>query len=394
MDMHLALVVDEDAEVRQRAAQELAVLGFESVARAPNDPGLVEHVQRQPGLVLQGISEGQCHNPLALHEHLAEHANTAKLLLLGSSHRDPRLIRSIADHARSQHLVVVGQLNRPPNLPQLASVCRPLLLAQPVTAKPTAVPVAPSMPTRRNLMDAIQSDLIRPWFQPIFCAKTQRIIRWEVLARWQREDGSYCPATQFIRMAERTGLIDKLFQRVMIRALHDARVWQDLGKPSRLSLNLSMANLDNPRLVDDLISAVIDTGLDPQSVTLEVTENAVAGCLERMLANISRLRLAGFPVSIDDFGTGISGLSQLSAIPFTELKLDRQFVRGIPNDQVNQLICRNVISMAHDLGMQVVAEGIETQDEANWMIDLGADELQGFLYARPMSGGDVLRFLG
>ena len=166
MDMHLALVVDEDAEVRHLAAQELAVLGFESCAWAPDDPGLVEHVQRQPGLVIQGIAERQACNPLALHEHLAEHATTAKLLLAGSN-RDPRLIRSIADHARAQHLSVVGQLQRPLNLPQLASVCRPLLLARPVAAKPTAVPVAPSMPTRRNLMDAIQSDLIRPWFQPV-----------------------------------------------------------------------------------------------------------------------------------------------------------------------------------------------------------------------------------
>lgn len=397
MNLQLALVVDDDPDLRRDAAQQLTVLGYEAIAQAPHDPGLDRAIQRQPGLVLQGLvlqgfTAGQTNNPLALHEKLAAQRSTAKLLLAGAG--DPRLVRSIADHARAHRLSVAGHLRRPLCGAQLSEVCRRLMLARPVTATPAAVSAALTMPTRRDLIDAIQSDLIRPWFQPIFHAATHRVARWEVLARWPREDGSYCPPSQFIRMAERTGLIDRLFQRVLTRALADARRWQDLGQPSQLALNLSMSNLRNPQLVDDLLAAVSNTGIPPHHVTLEITENAVAGSRELMLANISRLRLAGFPISIDDFGTGISGLRQLSTIPFTELKLDQHFVRNIPQDAIKQHICRNIITMAHDMGMQVVAEGIESVEEAQMMIDMDADELQGYLYAYPMPAGDVMRFLG
>ena len=197
----------------------------------------------------------------------------------------------------------------------------------------------------------------------------------------------------FIPMAEEHGLIDPLTQQVFQLALRQAGTWKLRGHHIKLTFNLFMDSLVDISLPDRLLQWVAEAGLEPVRVTLELTESRLMDQPRATLEVLTRLRLNGFGLSIDDFGTGHSSLDKLKLLPFTELKVDRAFVHGASLDPVSSVILKTSVHIAHSLGMTVVAEGVETEDDIAYATELGCDELQGYGVARPMTADALARWL-
>ncbi len=231
------------------------------------------------------------------------------------------------------------------------------------------------------------------WLQPKFNADTLEPVGVEALARWRQADGSYVPPDLFIVAAERAGIIDELSGVLLATALHEGARLHAAGYPLKVSVNLSALWLDDLHLPDLMLKSALAVGLTPASIMLEVTETGVTKDVATALDVLTRLRLKGFGLSIDDFGIGYSSFEQLGRIPFTEMKLDRSFVNRGTQDSAARAILESSMAMAQKLGLTTVAEGVETEAELELMRDIGCDNVQGYLIARPMPTDDLIRWL-
>jgi diguanylate cyclase (GGDEF)-like protein/PAS domain S-box-containing protein len=230
-------------------------------------------------------------------------------------------------------------------------------------------------------------------YQPKLSLQTGRCDRVEALVRWQHPRHGLMAPDIFIPLAEQTGLIKPLTHWVLMTALRQCRAWLDIGLDITVGVNLSMRNLHDPELVEQVVQLLETTGVQPRSLKLEVTESALMTDPQRALDSLARLRAIGVEVAIDDFGTGHASLSYLKQMPVGEIKLDRSFIRDMRTDKNDFTIVRSTIELAHDLGLRVIAEGVE--DQATWdlLVELGCDLAQGFHMSRPLSEGDLRRWL-
>ncbi|MEH6663013.1 MAG: EAL domain-containing protein, partial [Parasphingorhabdus sp.] len=206
----------------------------------------------------------------------------------------------------------------------------------------------------------------------------------EALARWHMADGTMRMPDDFITIAEETGLISDLFFVVLRAAALEAKKWPD---ELHFAVNLSPVQFGDEWLVERILQTLLDVGLAPGRLEIEITESALVSDLDVARNVIVSLKNQGINISLDDFGTGYSSLRHLSELPFDKLKIDRSFVHGIETNAASQSIVRAVTALAHNLGLQVTAEGIETYDNAKSVMDSGCDIGQGFLYGRPSQWG-------
>ncbi len=233
---------------------------------------------------------------------------------------------------------------------------------------------------RASLRDAIASGAIQLHYQPLF-RRDGEVGGFEALARWRdAERGQIAPA-RFIPVAEEAGLIAALDAHVLRSACREAASWTN---PVRISVNVSALEFqsgDLPGLVETVLS---ETGLDPERLELEITEGVMVTDAERAMATLSHLRGLGVRIALDDFGTGYSSLSYLHRFPLTTLKIDRSFVANLGVTLEAVAITRAVIQLGHALGIEVVAEGVETPEQLDFLIQEGCDLTQGFLLGRPL----------
>ena len=232
-------------------------------------------------------------------------------------------------------------------------------------------------------------------YQPKVTLPDGRITGMEALVRWRRCDtGEVVPPMEFIPIAEETGLITALDEWVMREACRQNRAWQDAGLPTvPVSVNVSLARFDPERLLAHVEAVLASTGLAPQWLEVEFTESEMFKHMERAQALIAQLKALGVQVAIDDFGTGYSGLSYLMRYRFDVLKIDRSFVQGLPDDPRNTAIVQAIVAMARALDYRVVAEGVETFGQADALRGYGCNEMQGFLYGRPVPAAEFLCLL-
>jgi EAL domain-containing protein (putative c-di-GMP-specific phosphodiesterase class I) len=195
-------------------------------------------------------------------------------------------------------------------------------------------------------------------------------------------------------VAEANGLIDDLTRIVMTTALAQAKVWQDARLDLRVAVNVSMDNLSSLDFVNFVARATAAAGVPPQKVVLEVTESRLMGDLRSPLEVLTRLRLKRFHLSIDDFGTGHSSLAQLRDIPFDELKIDQSFVHGAWKDETARAMYDASLGLANQLNMEVVAEGVEDQEDWDFLQQTGCHLAQGYFIARPMPADDLPGWIG
>ncbi len=236
---------------------------------------------------------------------------------------------------------------------------------------------------QNRLAEAIDQGLIQTWFQPIVDARTGRCTAVEVLARWQdAEHGWISPAT-FIPMAENLGLIHTLGHQILLDSLDALQHLQRQGFPPQMAVNISKRQLFVNAFAEQLSEEVGRRGLRSDQLVLEVTESLALHDVERGADRVQELRKAGFLIAIDDFGTGYSSLSQLHEMNAVELKIDISFVRRL-HEPAGRSMVQAIVNMAHALGLNTVAEGVETADTAAMLGEIGVNCLQGYLFARPM----------
>jgi diguanylate cyclase (GGDEF)-like protein len=220
-------------------------------------------------------------------------------------------------------------------------------------------------------------------YQPTFAAATRTIVGAEALVRWNSRRGMVGP-TDFIPIAEETGLIFELGNWVVVNACMQAMQWQQSGLPPlSVAVNLSARQFMQSNLLDTISGALRRTGLAPQLLALEITESMLMYQHESIQETLSRLSSLGIRIAIDDFGTGYSSLAYLKRFRVQALKIDRSFVRGVPDNADDAAIVTAIVSMAKSLGLRLIAEGVETEAQLQFLQELGCDTVQGFLLGKP-----------
>ncbi|MGZ3440805.1 MAG: EAL domain-containing response regulator [Polyangia bacterium] len=216
----------------------------------------------------------------------------------------------------------------------------------------------------------------------------------EALVRWAHPRHGTVYPNDFIRVAEECGAMDALTEWVMHEAMRQLARWQEAGLKTHMAVNVSMENLRSPGFAGRVSAWMRETAASPADLMLEITESRLMSPAPAPLESLVRLRMQGFGLSIDDFGTGHSSLAQLRDVPFTELKIDRGFVHGARHNQIIRPILEGSIGIAKRLGMQSVAEGVETEDDWHLLRDIGCDLAQGWFIARAMPPEEVPEWLG
>ncbi|CAI1758031.1 Cyclic di-GMP phosphodiesterase Gmr [Serratia quinivorans] len=235
-----------------------------------------------------------------------------------------------------------------------------------------------------NLRKGLEQNQLVVYYQPKIEALSGRVCSVEALVRWDSPERGLIPPLQFISYAEESGLIGPLGRWVLQTAAKQAAQWQRQGLQLRVAVNLSARQLVDDSIVEDLAQVLQHNQLTPCLLDFELTESSLIEDEKRAREVITRLRQLGAQVHLDDFGTGYSSLAQLARIPLDAIKLDKSFVRGVNDNPVSQSLVRAIVAAAEALKFRVIAEGVETESENRFLDEIGVDEKQGFLFARPM----------
>jgi diguanylate cyclase (GGDEF)-like protein/PAS domain S-box-containing protein len=236
-----------------------------------------------------------------------------------------------------------------------------------------------------ELRQALEQEQFLLYYQPQVDARRGQLTGVEALVRWNHPRQGVLPPARFIKLAEQTGLIVPLGEWVLRAACRQARRWRDQGLPPlRIAINLAAAQFDDVRLVDRVAGRLIESGVDPRQFEVEITEGSAMRSPDKTVERLMELKAIGIRVAIDDFGTGYSSLGYLKRFPVDTLKIDRTFLHDVPEDQDNATVVSAVIGLARSLGMSVIAEGVETAAQVEFLRERECDELQGFLFSRPI----------
>ncbi|WP_170296353.1 putative bifunctional diguanylate cyclase/phosphodiesterase [Pseudoxanthomonas suwonensis] len=227
-------------------------------------------------------------------------------------------------------------------------------------------------------------------FQPIMCMASGQALAFEALARWHHPQLGQVSPADFIPVAERAGLVHRLTRVLLRKALAEAARWPE---PVGLSFNLSIHDLGSSEELERVLETIRHSGVHPARIDLEITETAVFSDMAQLQRAAGQLRGLGCGVSLDDFGTGFSSLSQLLALPLTKIKIDRRFVAGIQDKPTSIKIVRSLLALSRDMELGCVIEGVEAHEELAVLRELGGNLMQGYLFARPMSAEAVARWL-
>ena len=236
-----------------------------------------------------------------------------------------------------------------------------------------------------DLRKALECNEFRVYYQPLVSLQDGRIVGFEALTRWQRPHGIAMPS-EFITVAGEMGLIVPMNRRLLSDACQQLRRWQSLFPsvvPLFMSINVTAREFEQPDVASHIRESLQQAGIDPGCIDLEITENIAMGDAVRSAVVLSELKTLGVRLSIDDFGTGYSSLARLQRFPVDTLKIDRSFISGLGADLESHEIVRIIVILAHSLGLKVVAEGIETQEQMDTLKQLGCELGQGYLFSRP-----------
>jgi len=236
-----------------------------------------------------------------------------------------------------------------------------------------------------DLRHAINDDQLFLHYQPKIDLKTGRVTGVEALVRWQHPQLGIVPPDQFIPLAEETGMITQLTHTVFHKVLQQCQAWNQAGMGTKIATNLSMQDLQDDEFADQIPGLLASYGVSPSQIGLEVTETAIMSNASHVIDTIKSMRKMGLWISIDDFGTGYSSLAYLKNLPVNEIKIDRSFVTNMSEDNHDTIIVRSVIDLAHNLGLQVVAEGVENRKTKEMLDTFKCDTAQGYYISKPVS---------
>jgi EAL domain-containing protein (putative c-di-GMP-specific phosphodiesterase class I) len=242
-----------------------------------------------------------------------------------------------------------------------------------------------------DLRQAIELGQLEAHYQPQVNIQTGEVDGFESLLRWKHQVHGDVSPSKFIPIAESNGLICSLGHWILRESCRQAKAWIDGGLDIRkISVNVSIAQIRQARFELEVEEILLDTRLSPSVLCLEITESLFADTsLVRVQTVLESLKGVGVKLAIDDFGTGYSSLSYLNGLPFDELKIDRAFVSGIGSNASKHRLLKGMIELSHALDLSVIAEGAETQDEVKILREMGAEQVQGYVYSRPVTAADI-----
>ena len=316
------------------------------------------------------------------------HERQLAIPLIVVSSREAVLIDTVETMARNLGFPVIAGICKPLQRESLASAFDSW--SRELAAEGLAAASVPDLPFNVDQLAAAVADgQIRVHYQPKVDMARGAVCGVEALARWTHPTLGEIRPDAFIGVAEREGLIRDLSLSVIDQAFAASARWNSLGLRLSMAVNVSPLLLDEPALVRQLCDLLDRHGLQARQVVLEITESSVVGCIGAALGVLARLRLKGFGLSIDDYGTGSSSLQQLARVPFSELKIDRAFVHGAHQRTNLRVILQSALDMSRRLGLVTVAEGIEATQDWQLVRDFGCGVGQGFLVARAMPADEL-----
>ncbi len=248
--------------------------------------------------------------------------------------------------------------------------------------------------TPEEIRAGLEGDSVKLVFQPKVSIATREMVGVETLLRWRDAERGLMGPGAVVPVAEESGLINALTEAIIRKAMAQCGAWRADGHDFKVAVNVSMHDLDRYDFPDFVVDTAEAEGVDPSSVVLEVTESRLMADIAKPLEILTRLRMKGVGLSIDDYGTGASSMQQLRRIPFTELKIDREFVAGAPDDDEARAMLVSSVSLGKNLALSVVAEGVETQIEWDLVASLGVDVVQGYFVAKPMPAEAIEDWIG
>ena len=246
-----------------------------------------------------------------------------------------------------------------------------------------------------GLRKAIEEQQLVVYYQPIVSPSDNNILGFEALVRWNHPQRGLIPPGEFIPVAEESEIIVLLGRWVLRESCRQMAEWQRAFPPFRsltVSVNVSARQLCDSRLVEEVESALADSGLNPESLALEMTESSIMGNAQQTLATLDRLKAMNIRLEIDDFGTGYSSLSYLQRLPFDILKIDRSFICEMAAGNGSLDIVKAISELAHSLKLEVIAEGVETEQQLVALRELGCDYVQGYFFSRPIDASATEKF--
>ncbi|MCE2510117.1 MAG: EAL domain-containing response regulator [Alphaproteobacteria bacterium] len=323
--------------------------------------------------------------------YLAEKACKAKILLVSGT--DMSVLKTASKLGSVQGLTICGTLNKPIPLAELEAV-----LQDTADGSVTTVPCQPTDLAfdEEELRHAIEDDQMEAYYQPKIALTGQgagQIEAIEALVRWRHPSHGIIAPNHFIPLAEKGGLIGMLTEKMIDTALRKLLEWKQYDSSLSMAVNLSPALLNRLDIPDNLAAQLQPLGISPAQLCLEITESGLLEEKPEIMDILSRLRIKGFHLSIDDIGTGYSSLLQLYQMPFNEVKIDRAFVKDLGIDAKATPIIRSIINMAHEMNLRVCAEGVETEAALAELQVLGCDSVQGYFFSRPLPAGEIRDFL-
>ncbi|MES9905785.1 MAG: EAL domain-containing response regulator [Sedimenticola sp.] len=378
------LIVEDDEFMAETIAVALGRLGFNAVEMATNGEEALARYNARPEsfeIVISDLNMPGMDGVEFL-RHLKNQGFGGAVTLVSGAGK--RVLDSVEYLAKAHGLNVLGVLEKPITLSALSEVLGRYdgkfkeKIHRPIESV-----------TEVELRHAIHAGELTMFYQPVTEMATGKMVGVESLVRWIHPYRGIISPIDFVSLAEKTGLIEPLTDSVVRQALKQGGHWHQAGLDMAIHVNLSMNNLHRLDLPEFLEASTVEAGLKSSDVVLEVTESQLAQDLNVALEVLNRLRLKGFNLSIDDFGTGYSSMEQLKQIPFNSLKIDRSFVTGAATNEATRAILESSVELARKLEMEIVAEGVETQEDWDLVKNMGCQMAQGYFIAKPMPGEQV-----
>ncbi|MEP7070437.1 MAG: EAL domain-containing response regulator [Usitatibacter sp.] len=307
--------------------------------------------------------------------HLGERHAGLSLILMSSL--DPAVVASVEGMTRAYGVHLLGAIEKPANAKRMHAAITRHSIAR--NSQGPAIDV-----TAEEIVAGLRNGEFEPFFQPKVDPRTREVKGAEAVARWRHPAKGIIAPRSFLAVLEEIGEVDNLTNTIVAQAARECARWRAAGVGAGVSVNLALISLADVSLAERMVAAVEAEGLEPRHVIFEVTESAASSEIGKTLENLSRLRMKGFGLSIDDYGTGYSSMARLSRIPFTELKIDQSFVKNASSNAASRAMLESSLEMAVKLRIDAVAEGVETQVEWDLVRSLDCPLAQGYYIARPM----------
>ena len=376
------LIVDDEPDICDLLAEVAAEYGFDATV-AHDGRTFRELYQRvKPTVIVLDLKLPE-EDGVELLRFLAEQRSQARIVLMSGV--DAKVLNTAAYLGKREQLQIVATLPKPISLADLEAVFEKALGSSAAIEE-------------KDLASAIESDQLVVHYQPKVNLKPSErpsldIIGVEALVRWIHPELGLVAPNQFVPLAEKSGLIGQLTQRVLEKAIAQVQDWNKLGIATSVAVNFSAYLIDDLAIPHRLAELLKSQKVPPSQLMLEITESGVMANPDKALEILTRLRLKGVSLSIDDFGTGFSSLEQLHRLPFSELKIDRSFVGEMDGGRDARSIVESLIDLAHKLGMVACAEGVETPSVLRRLCLMGCDTAQGYMFSAAVDSATMTALL-